>query len=328
MKYYRLIDDKGYTNLYLNRIYKEDYKGKNYTISIKEIVIRYPKDFQECTEQEYNIQESIITQLPEEYVVECESSRESNICFKLTMKDDKNYHDICHWKYIIKENSITDNSGYRIKDYIPTDYEHLPVFPFKVWQELYNKQQEFVFPEKWCIINQYQEVRDYLANKYDNSQVKYFKQEYIGWDGCQSHNGVHGCSVDQFKSGTVEITFEQFKTYILKETNMDKQDFTIEGSIALKKAFVEEGGFKVLDETTINFAWLTSIPGEKYKLQGETGKCSQNFILPQDWDKALKYVKNYWEEEFKVGDYVYVISADVGATGVGNQFGVIVEAKT
>ena len=86
---------------------------------------------------------------------------------------------------------------------------------------------------------------------------------------------------------------------------MNKQDFTIEGSIALKKAFIEETGLK---DSYINYNRFLC-PSSKKDVDGLTSICKKknpHFILPQDWQKALDYIKEYFkkEPEFKVGDWV------------------------
>ena len=94
-----------------------------------------------------------------------------------------------------------------------------------------------------------------------------------------------------------------------KENDMKKEDFTIEGSTALKKAFVEEGGFI----TTAYFAsykylsnLLSSSEEDNNKLFGTDTKESKHFVLPQQYNEALEYVKDFWKEEekFDVGDWV------------------------
>lgn len=88
---------------------------------------------------------------------------------------------------------------------------------------------------------------------------------------------------------------------------MKKQDFTIEGSEALKKAFVEESG---MDISQIDY--LEMLTNSKIKDKAITSRMTHEkegmrFILPQQYNEALEYVKNFWEEEkpeFKVGDWV------------------------
>lgn len=163
-------------------------------------------------------------------------------------------------------------------------------------------------PEKWCIENDYQEVRDYLAEKYNILDVKDWEYVYIGYDGCSSHKGVHGCSLGSFEPGTVQITIEEFKKYTSKqEETMTKQDFTIEGSDALKKAFIEECGIPPLTDKSHTVHYLCSTIDRKNLQSSGIRKKDVHFTLPSQWEKALQYVKEYFaEDEFKVGDWVVV----------------------
>ena len=84
-----------------------------------------------------------------------------------------------------------------------------------------DKVVEFKLPEKWCILNIYPEVRKYLSEKY-NVDVIDWDYKYIGWDGASCNNGVHGCSHKNFFiKGTKEITFDQFKQYVLKQESVN-----------------------------------------------------------------------------------------------------------
>lgn len=90
---------------------------------------------------------------------------------------------------------------------------------------------------------------------------------------------------------------------------MKKQDFTIEGSIPLKEAFVKESGLK---NSSINWdEYLTSSSSAKNALTSVIKKFDKHFKLPQQWDEALEYVKDYFTEEpeFKVGAFITFIKA-------------------
>lgn len=118
--------------------------------------------------------------------------------------------------------------------------------------------------------------------------------------------------------GAQVITFEQFKQYVLKQKTMKtKQDFTIEGSIALKEAFVKESG---LQNSEIYFEdYLVPSFSRENSLTSTAGKQLKHFILPQQWNEALEYVKEYFkEEEFKAGDYV--VMTDYGTATKTNSF--------
>jgi len=109
-----------------------------------------------------------------------------------------------------------------------------------------------------------------------------------------------------------EITYEEFKEYVLKnkpKEDMEKQDFTIEGSEALKKAFVEESGLK---NSSISWSMYLTNSATPNAITSTYGKRDSHFVLPKDWEKALDYVKEYFKEEekFKVGDWVVVLPED------------------
>lgn len=94
------------------------------------------------------------------------------------------------------------------------------------------------------------------------------------------------------------------------------KDYTIEGSVALKRAFVEECKLKVYDSTTITnteFKYLTSDDMPKGEVQGKKTKEAVHFKLPEQWDEAVEYVKKFNSPKepkvktFKEGDYVTCI---------------------
>ena len=84
-------------------------------------------------------------------------------------------------------------------------------------------QMRTELPEWWCIKNTDQVIRDWFAHKYDDSRIRDWKYEYIGYNNCLSHNGVLGCySPATFDNKNIEITFEEFKTLVLKEIKINE----------------------------------------------------------------------------------------------------------
>lgn len=74
-------------------------------------------------------------------------------------------------------------------------------------------------PEKWCIKNDHQEVRDWLADMYCKEVKNWTHYEYIGFHGGDSHNGCLGAPLAYHtRNGSTEITFDQFKRLVLGET--------------------------------------------------------------------------------------------------------------
>jgi len=87
-----------------------------------------------------------------------------------------------------------------------------------------------------------------------------------------------------------------------------KENFSIGGSAALKKAFVEEAGLKLFGDGSIpNFKYLTSYgcSGASHNLQGVDAPSPKHFTLPQDWDAALAYVKDFYTPEKKVTEVYF-----------------------
>ena len=187
-------------------------------------------------------------------------------------------------------------------------------------------------PEKWFIrTNKDTEpiVTEYMEKVHGISFNNYHLGK--GW-GFTNSAEVDKCLIhynSKSPAGYTEISFEFFKNNILKSSkNMNtKQNFSISGSLALKKAFVEEVGLLTLSQNSVNTN-LTAWDSGK-GLQGGTLVPSSDtvlFNLPEDWDKALEYVKEYFKEEskFKVGDYVVIINP-INSCNSAGEIGIITE---
>ena len=222
------------------------------------------------------------------------------------LKDGNNYKIV----------SLSDNENTGKLDFVKIENKAWSL-PYDVFT-LYKEKDKFVLPEEWEIMrdkNNYLVINAWM-NKHHNREPKnygYYEDDH----GIVNNVNLHkSCSKEY-----TEITFEQFKEYVLnqpKQETMKKEDFTIEGSEALKKAFVEESGL------TDNYLtpWNTSAymcaraGGQKgfdaVLLKGSTRP--NHFVLPQDWDKALQYVKEFFEEpKYKVGDWVISTQKFMGA---------------
>jgi hypothetical protein len=130
------------------------------------------------------------------------------------------------------------------------------------------------------------------VTKYDKATIEH-RLSY-GLD-----NNIQGCKE--------KYTIQQVKELINYKENMEKEKFTIEGSVALKKAFVEELGIEKSSTFIItNYLCPSAHQG---KLGTRKNKDYKHFILPQQWNEALEYVKEYFtEEEFKIGDKVVILN--------------------
>jgi hypothetical protein len=82
-----------------------------------------------------------------------------------------------------------------------------------------------------------------------------------------------------------------------------KQPFTIGGSTPLKKALLEETGIELVCETVLKHTYLVPDNGKFY---GEGSKYSTHYQLPQDWDKAIAAVTDFFaEEKFEKDKWYY-----------------------
>jgi hypothetical protein len=133
---------------------------------------------------------------------------------------DNNYHSFMIDEFVVSE--ISDNSYQHyttnINNLIAQGYIEIDFDYFK--ESIMIKKE---LPEYWCIKNTDQVIRDWFAHKYDDSRIRDWKYEYIGYDNCLSHNGVLGCySPATFDNKNIEITFEEFKTLVLKEIKINE----------------------------------------------------------------------------------------------------------
>lgn len=153
--------------------------------------------------------------------------------------ESKKYYYLKSSKKILLSGTLTDKN---FSNNYFTDYTRLATSEEKQWLEVCLKEDKFIpkeialkpckiktFSKKWYIANIYPEARKYLAEKYNQEEIKNWDYAYIGWDGCDSYNGCHGCiSANQFEKETVPITDGEFlecvKTEKLNSTKRNKYE--------------------------------------------------------------------------------------------------------
>jgi hypothetical protein len=86
-----------------------------------------------------------------------------------------------------------------------------------------------------------------------------------------------------------------------------KQPFTIGGSVALKKALLEETGIEIEGGgPTPDWKYLSAALFLKSKFDETNKKEPTHYQLPQDWDKAVEAVKDFFaEEKFEKSKWYY-----------------------
>jgi hypothetical protein len=78
-----------------------------------------------------------------------------------------------------------------------------------------------------------------------------------------------------------------------------KQPFTIGGSVPLKKALLEETGIAPCSDSTVTYKYMTVGDPVTKIIGGSYEKLPTYYQLPQDWDKAVQAVKDFFVEEPK-----------------------------
>jgi hypothetical protein len=87
---------------------------------------------------------------------------------------------------------------------------------------------------------------------------------------------------------------------------MKKQPFTIEGSVALKKALVEETGVRVFDEDSCTEWNYLQCDTDFLGLQGCKTQLPIHYQLPEDWNAAVQAVKDFFaEDKLEAGKWYY-----------------------
>lgn len=150
--------------------------------------------------------------------------------------------------------------------------------------------KEFVLPEKWCVLRDTKEKGEILsewANKDSGTS------SHVGWkDG----NYIHSDNIDESLTprsgvkalGYTEITLEQFKKYVLKQEDMDKE------IIGYKLKEDCEKYIPALDEVCKCFSFgnhMFDIGSVYYEAFEEAGVLNL-------WFEPI------FKEKFKVGDWV------------------------
>ena len=113
-----------------------------------------------------------------------------------------------------------------------------------------------------------------------------------------------------------------------EEKVMAKQDYRIEGSKALRQAFVEECGLTPKSDDTLQSYDAFTSSNQKPKTVRGAGKMNLDgdkaFTLPQQWDEAVKYVNDFYKPEVpkvKNNDWVYILTDyKVGYKKIGDVF--------
>jgi len=166
-----------------------------------------------------------MNKLPQEYIVTDITGAE---CTEIWDKYySKKYAPTYHWRYMICSPKLQDwIAQIDIRtDRLSVIWDHLPQFTYSQWKEMYYNKEEFVLPEKWCIES---------TNEADPTLIKWRGGNYTSRPAylCSNKMWVH----KRFTYGYTEITYEQFKKYVLKEEEI--KTYTLEELVNNKTVVV------------------------------------------------------------------------------------------
>lgn len=156
----------------------------------------------------------------------------------------------------------------------------IPVYTFEQFKEMY--LDEFILPEEWCV----------KADKYNYDSI--FKWACFSWNWCEDiFVTSKGTWCREKPENFIEIKFEQFKKYVLKEDNMENKKLI---GYKLIKPYYKKAALKICD-TVAN--WENSL--KEYDISID----QKNYINKlQDAGVFDLWFEPVYEDEFKKGDWV------------------------
>lgn len=176
----------------------------------------------------------------------------------------------------------------------------------KLLKSLLPQLNEFVLPERWCIKTTPENID--IVGDYYNKQTRSTSNCYSYYDNdtpyLLSHSNkfdesiIKGTTLKNFKSrgpkeGYTEITFDQFKKYVLKQTDNMKTNKKI---IGYKVPFDINSYIKKDDIMVYCYEQGYHLKG--YKLKGAEYYLYKQLV--ETWEPV------YEEEQYKVGDWITI----------------------
>lgn len=133
--------------------------------------------------------------------------------------------------YKVNNNGYISNDSYNFAYYNFNKNRFKPSTKEAYDAQFVVKEPEFVLPEKWCIEikENYKEIicnwfQKNCQNNYDGSYLNILNNgEYVHYPVNSSVNSHRGFEIGKIYNNYIEITFEQFKKYVLKEKTVVKE---------------------------------------------------------------------------------------------------------
>jgi len=202
--------------------------------------------------------------------------------------------------------------------------------------ELYEEE----FPEKWSIqINQENQkiVGEWFLKRFDRhkdiSTHAGYCGTYFSFPVTEGHRSFPAISQVQIPWDYTEITFDQFKKHILKESttmkNLLETEFVIENCTLSQrlaiKAYCDEKNIKYASKYTFEDKVFDALVWDKTEfLNYETGrKDKRNRVT---FSELIQFLDKYKPEpEFKVGDHIFFLKefddSEIGTIGCITKIG-------
>jgi hypothetical protein len=184
------------------------------------------------------------------------------------------------------------------------------------WDNIVNKKDGFKLPEKWYIKRD--EENYSIINRWFNNHVILDNADWSGHTGNMNYPRIYNQvpnlgGLKLLQEGYTEITFEQFKQYVLKENNMNKE---IIGYKLVKPKYTTatrriincdpkydhfgintlngEGDIKLLKQAGVLDLWFEPVYKEDKtlpKINGYEGKLETNFVVYGCAKFNIKYIE-------------------------------------
>lgn len=206
----------------------------------------------------------------------------------------------------------SDNAYRTVEAYMYSDRNYqldlIPGYTLISFEEferyVLKKEQEFKLPAKWVINRTTSEEWETITTWFnEKGKNRYFKRNmgcpymHFPENGCASHNKI--------REGYTEITFEQFKKYILKENIMKKEIIGYKFKPNCER--FKKAAFEIVQPSDIE-------DFEAFKEKGQYVNMIANCPTKTKLEKAgildLWFEPVYEEDKIEINSYTAEISAD------------------
>lgn len=180
----------------------------------------------------------MIDKQKDEFIVDCtnNSEEERQEVYKFLV-ENRNYNIgyLTNNYSVIVCNKVQGDSNYLKLDRAKKYFPNYPVYTFQQFKEMY--LDEFVLPEKWCINRQNKSEVINWFNK-NGCLNRDYNERLIGWYSHFPNYEAQCYTASVIQPSYTEITFEQFKKYVLKNT-MQENNKKIVGYKLIKPEYME-----------------------------------------------------------------------------------------